>query len=182
MRVAAALGIAAAFLAIVMLGADEHPELALDDAVVFVGVFHDLLADLHVLFERLVAGVDHDTGKPFIDALLAELEGVPVIEMDRDRDVGETDGRLDEFLEVDRVGVLARALGNLEHDRSLFLLAGLYNRLEQLHVVHVEGAEGILPLQRLGKEVSRMCQWHSIVFRLLGIRMPAAGTADMRRY
>jgi hypothetical protein len=50
--------------------------------------------------------------------------------MDGDGDVGQADRRLDEFLEIDRVGVLARALGNLEHHRRLFLLAGLDDGLD----------------------------------------------------
>ena len=89
-----------------------------------------LLADLDVLLERLVAGVNHHAGEPFVNALLAQLEGVAVVQVDGDGDVGQADGGLDEFLEINRVGVLARALGNLEHQRRLFLFAGLDDGLD----------------------------------------------------
>jgi len=43
----------------------------------------------------------------------------------------------------------------LEHDRSFFLLAGLDNGLEQLHVVYVEAPIAYL-LECLGEEFSRV--------------------------
>ena len=55
MRVSAALGIAAAFLAVVVLRADEHAQFAFDHAIMFVRVFHDLFADFDIFLERLVA-------------------------------------------------------------------------------------------------------------------------------
>ena len=130
MRVSAALGITAAFLAVVVLRADQHAEFAFDHAIVLVRVIHDLFADLHVLLERFVAGVNHHAGEPFVNALLAQLKRVAVVQMDGDGDVGKADRRFDQFLEIDRIGVLARALGNLEHHRRLFLFAGLDDGLD----------------------------------------------------
>ena len=49
-RVNAALGITAAFLAVVVLGADEHAQFAFHDAVVLVGVFDDLACRLRHFF------------------------------------------------------------------------------------------------------------------------------------
>ena len=135
-------------------------QFAFDHAIVLVGVIHHLAADLDVLLERLVAGVDHDAGEAFVNAVLAQLEGVAVVEVDRDGDVGEADGGLDELLEINRVGVLARALGNLEHDWRLLLFAGLDDGLEELHVVDVKSAQRVFALQRLGEQVFSMCQWH----------------------
>ena len=157
MRVAAALRVAAAFFAVVVLRANQHAEFTLDDAVVLVRVLHDALADLDVLVERLMAGVDHDAGEPFVDALLAKLEGIAVVEVDGDGDGGQADAGLDELLEVNGIGVLARALGNLQHHRSLFLLARFDDRLEQLHVVDVKRAERVFALERLGEQVFGMC-------------------------
>ena len=67
-------------------------EFAFDDAVMFVGVFGDAMADFDVLFERLMACVDHDAGEAFVDALLAEFESVAMVQVDRDGDVGQADG------------------------------------------------------------------------------------------
>ena len=156
MRVATAFGITAAFFAVVVLRADQHAEFAFDHAIMFVRVFDDLSADLDVLLERLVAGVDHHAGEAFIDAFLAEFEGIAVVEVDRNWDVGEADRGFDQFLEVNRVGVLPRAFGDLEHHGRFFLFAGLDDGLEQLHVVDVERAEAYLPLSALANR-SRVC-------------------------
>src|SRR5581483_6665004 len=123
----------------------------------------------HVFFERLVAAVNHHAGEPFIDAILAQLECIAVIEMDGNRDIREADGGFDELLEINRVGVLACAPRNLQHDRGLFLLASLDDRLEQFHVVYIEGAERVFSPESLGEKVLGMSQWHSIRGSVLNI-------------
>ena len=139
-------------------------EFGFHGAVIFVRVFHDLFGDFDVLVERLVAGVNHDAGETFVNALLAQLERVAVVQMDGDGDVGQADGGLDELLEINRVGVLARALGNLEDERGFFLFAGLDDGLDEFHVVDVERAEGVFAFERLGEQVFGMCQWHKFMF------------------
>jgi hypothetical protein len=158
--VMAAGGMGAAFFAFVELRADQVAEFGFDGAIEFVGVFHDLAGDFDVLLERLVAGVNHHAGETFVNALFAQLEGVAVVQVDGDGDVGQADRRLDEFLEIDRVGVLAGALGNLEDQRRFFLFAGLNDGLDEFHVVDVERAERVFALQRLRKQFFGMCQWH----------------------
>src|SRR5579864_1424676 len=160
MRVAAALGITAAFLAFVVLRTDEHAEFALHDAIVLVRVVHHLFANLHVFLKRLVARVNHYTRKPFIDALLAKLEGITVVEMDGNGNIGKADSGFDEFFEIEGIGVLASAFGNLEHDRSFFLLASLDDGLQEFHIVDVEGAQGVFALEGLGEKLASMSQWH----------------------
>jgi hypothetical protein len=149
----AAGGMGAALFAFVELGADEVAEFGFHGAVMFVGVFDDLAGDLGVFLKGLVGGVNHDAGEALVDALFAKLEGVAVVEVDGDGDVGKADGRLDEFLEVNGVGVLAGALGDLEHQGGFFLLAGFDDGLNELHVVDVESAEGVFALEGLGEEV-----------------------------
>jgi hypothetical protein len=77
-----------------------------------------------------------------------------VVEVNGDRDVGEADGGFDEFLEVDRVGVLPGAFGDLEHDGGFFLFAGFDDGLEQFHVVDVEGAEGVFAAEGFGEKIT----------------------------
>src|SRR5881394_262317 len=178
MGVASAFGVATAFLAVVVLGAHEHAQLAFDHAVVLVRVVDHAFADLDVLVELLVAGVDHHAGESLIDALLAELKRVAVVQMDGDGDVGQAHGGFDQLLQVNRVGVLAGAFGDLQHHLSFFLFAGFHDGLEQLHVVYVESPEGVLPLQGFGKQVSGMCQWHSIDMVLLGRAARSRGHAQ----
>jgi hypothetical protein len=63
-----------------------------------MGVFDDFFGDLDVFGKGFVGGVNHDAGEAFIDALFAKFEGVAVVEVDGDGDVGEADGGLDELL------------------------------------------------------------------------------------
>jgi hypothetical protein len=60
------------------------------------------------------------------------------------------------FFEINRVGVLAGALGNLQHERGFFLFASLNDGLDEFHVVHVEGAQGVFAFERLGEQVFGM--------------------------
>ena len=168
--VMAAGGMRAAFLAFVELRADQMAEFGFHHAIVFVGVFHDFLGDFDVFLERLVAGVNHHAGETFVNALLAQFKRVAVVQMHGNGDGGQADGRLDEFFEINRIGVLARALGNLEHHRRLFLFARLDDGLKQFHVVDVERAQRVFALQRLRKKFSGVCQWHTIsLFSVFGL-------------
>src|ERR1041385_1352967 len=77
--------------------------------------------------------------------------------------IGKAHGSLDEFFQVNRIGILACALGDLEHDRRLLFFTGLHNCLKQFHVVDVERADGVLPFKRLGEKFSSMGEWHRSV-------------------
>ena len=127
-----------------------------------VRVFDNFLGDFDIFLKRLVRGVNHHAGKTFINALFAQLEGVTVIQMNGNRNIREADGGLDEFLEINRIGVGTCALGNLENERSFFFFASLDDGLDQLHVVHVERAESVFAFERLGEQVFGMCQWHKL--------------------
>src|SRR5437868_1388867 len=105
MGVATAFGITAALFAIVVLSAHQHAEFAFDDAVMFVGVIDDAFARFNVLIEWFVAGVDHHAGKAFIDAFLAQFEGVAVVQVDRDGDIGKADSGFNELFEIGGIGV-----------------------------------------------------------------------------
>ena len=60
MGVNAALGITATLLAVIMLRSHEHAEFALNDAVMFVGVFDHFSAELDILVERFMAPTFHE--------------------------------------------------------------------------------------------------------------------------
>ena len=65
----------------VVLDAGQHAQLALDRDVVLVGVLDDLAGQLDVLLEGVVRAVDHDRREAGVDAGLAQLEGVAVVEV-----------------------------------------------------------------------------------------------------
>ena len=109
-----------------------------------VGVLHHLLGDLDVLGKGLGGGVNHDGGKAAINAGLAGLKAVAVIQVEHDGDLGAlNDGGLHQLHQVGVVGVGPGALGDLEDHRGLLLAAGLGDALDDLHVVDVESADGI---------------------------------------
>src|SRR5881396_1131457 len=95
MSVNTPLRVAAVFFAVVMLSANQHPQFALDDTVVFVRVFNDPYAQSNVFFEREMTPVNHDAGKTLIDTFLAQIERITMIEMHCDRDVGKANSRFD---------------------------------------------------------------------------------------
>ena len=60
------------------------------------------------------------------------------------------------------MGVVAGSFGDLEHHGRLLLLAGLDDGLEQLHIVHVERAKGVLAFERFREQIVGVGQWHSV--------------------
>jgi len=73
-RVMTLLGIVSSFLAFVELRADQLAQFPFHHAIVLVGVINHALANLDILLERLVAGINHHARKTFIYAILAQLE------------------------------------------------------------------------------------------------------------
>ena len=59
MSIATALGVAAAFFAIVVLSPHEHTEFAFDHAVVGMSVIDHLAAEFDIFFKRIVRSIDH---------------------------------------------------------------------------------------------------------------------------
>ena len=161
-------GMRAAFFTFVKLRADEVAEFGFDGAIIFVRVFDDFLGDLDILLKWFVRSVNHHAGETFVNALLAQLERVAVVEVNGNRDIAQANGGLNEFFEINRVGVGTRTLGNLQHQRGFFLFASLNDGLDEFHIVDVESAEGVFAFECFGEQVFSMCQWHKFI--VLGFR------------
>ncbi len=135
--------------------AGEHAQFGLDRHVVLVRVVDDLLRELDILVERQGAAVNHDRAETRIDAALARLEAVAMIEVKHDLRIlaaeflGVGHRTLGHVAQNRRVGVLARTLRNLHDDRRLRLDGGLNNRLHLLHRVEVERRNRITALDGL---------------------------------
>ena len=120
-----------------------------------MGVLDDLLGDLDVLLEGQAALVDHDRGEAAVDTTLAQLEAVAVVQVDDDGQVeaggllGVFDGSLDQVHQIDVLGIGASALGNLQDQRRALFDGGLGDALDDLHVVHVESADGVAAIVSL---------------------------------
>ena len=96
-----------------ILDAGQYAQLALDGNVELVGIVYDLLGEGYVLLIGQRRTVDHNRREAHVDAALAELERVAVIEVQADGDVlsqllGILDGTLSHVTQQGLVGVLAR--------------------------------------------------------------------------
>ena len=137
-----------AFLAVLnshfVFHAGQSAQLSLDNNAVVMGILNDLLGQSDVFLEGLGGGVDHNGGETAVNAALAQLEAVTVVQVQSDGDFGIfNDGSLDQLHEVRVVGVGTSALGNLQDDGRLQLAGSFGDALNDLHVVDVESADGV---------------------------------------
>ena len=164
-RVAARLGdevdhflrlrVVADFAGDLVLNAGENAELRLDGDIVLVGIGDNLLRELHVLVVGKRRAVDHDGRKTGVDAALAGLERVAVVEVKDDLRLlaaellGVFDSALGHVAENRGVGVLAGTLGDLHDHGRLRLDRCLDDGLHLLHCVEVERRDRVAALDGL---------------------------------
>ena len=139
--------------------ARENAELGLDGDVMLVRIGDDLLGELDVVLERKGRAVDHDGRETAVDAALAGLVAVAVVEVKNDLRLlaaellGVLHGTLGHVAENRRVRILARALRHLHDHGRLGLDRRLDDGLHLLHRVEIERRDGITALHRLGKHL-----------------------------
>ena len=114
-------------------------------------VIHNLLGDGDVLLKGFGGGVDHNGGKAVVDAGLAGLKAVAVIQVQYDRQAGLDLGSLDQLYQVGAVRIGAGAFGNLQDHRGIALLGSLGDTLDDFHVVDIESADRIAAFVRFLK-------------------------------
>jgi hypothetical protein len=137
-----------------VLHTGQYAQLAFYRHVELVCVVDHLLGERHVLLIGEVRTVDHHRREAHVDAALAKLERVAVVEVQNDRNVlaqllGIFDGALSHVAEQGLVGVFARARRHLKNYRRRSLHASLNDGLHLLHVVEVECRDGITALDGL---------------------------------
>jgi len=144
----------------IILNTGQRAQLSLDDDAVIVGVLNDLLGDLNILSERLGGSIDHDGGKAAVNAGLASLKAVAVIQMQTDGQASLDDSSLDQLGQISVVGISASALGNLQDEGSVDFHSSLSDTLNDLHVVDVESTDGVAAVISFLKHLSSSDQWH----------------------
>ena len=164
--------------------AGEDAELGLDRHVVLVRVVDDLLGELDVVLERKRAAVDHDGREAGVNAALASLVAVTVVEVENDLGLlaaeflGVLNGAFGHVAENRGVRVLAGALGDLHDDGRLSLDRGLDDGLHLLHSVEVERGNGVTALDRLCEHFLGVDETKLLVadhFRFLLVIFPIFG-------
>ena len=132
-----------------------------------VGVLHHLFGEGDVILEGLGGGVDHDGGKAAVNAAFADLKIRAVIEVQGDGQAGIGLGGLHELDEIDVLGILARAGGHLQDQGGIHLRCGLGDALDDLHIVHVERADGIAAFIGFPEHFLRRYDWHDITLLIV---------------
>ena len=141
--------------------AGQGAQLRFDHHAFVMGVLHDFFSQLDVLRKRLGGSVNHDGGESVVNAGLAGLKGISVVQMQHNGDLGAfNDGGLYQFHQIGAVGIGPGALGYLEDYGSLFLAAGLGNALDNFHVVDVKGSDGIPSVIGFFEHLGRSDQCH----------------------
>ena len=125
-----------------------------------MGILHYLAGDGDILLEGLAGRVDHHGGKAPVNAALTGLKAVAVVQMEHDGQAGLNDGGLHQLHQIGVVGIGAGALGYLKDQRGLQVGRSLGDTLHDLHVVDVEGADGVTAVISLFKHFLGSYQWH----------------------
>ena len=144
-----------------ILNAGQGTQLGLHHHAVVMGILHHLTGQGNVLGKGLGGGVDHHGSEAVLNAGLAQLEAVAVVQMQGDGQAGLDDGGLHQLLQIGAVGIGPGALGHLQDQGGLQLGSGLGDALNDLHVVHVEGADGVTAVIGLLEHFLCCNQWHN---------------------
>ena len=145
-----------------VLNAGKLAQLALHHNTVVMGIFHYLAGHSDVFLKAQLGAVDHHGGEAAIDAVLADLKAIAVVQMQGDRDIGIGHSGLHQFGEIDVLGIFAGAGRNLQNDRGLLQLGRFGNALYDLHVVDIESADGVAALIGFTEHFLGSDQWHNI--------------------
>ena len=157
MRVGGILGTDLHFI----LNAGQSAKLRFHDNAVVMGILHHLAGDLNVFRERFGGGVDHHRGKAVLNAGLAGLKAVTVIQMQHDRQACLNNSSLYQLFQIGTVGIGTRTLGYLKDQGSFQIGRSLSDALNDLHVVDVESTYGITTVIGLFKHFLRSYQRHN---------------------
>ena len=127
----------------------QDAQFGLYGDIVLVSIVHHLLGEGDVFLVREGGGVNHHGAETHVNAALAQLEAVAVVQVEHNLGMlpaqlfGIFHSTLCHIAQEGLVGVVTGTLGNLENHRALGLGAGLDNGLKLLHVVEIESGDGV---------------------------------------
>ena len=127
-----------------------------------MSILYYFLGQSNVLLVRQRRCVDHHARESEVNAALAKLEAVTVIQVQTDlrmlpaKLLGIFYSTLCHVTQQRLVGVVASAFRNLQNNRALCLSRSLDDCLKLLHVVEVECRDSIAPLDCLGEHLTRV--------------------------
>ena len=138
----------------------EHTELSLYRYVELMSIFYYFLGEGDVLLIRQVRTINHYRRETEINAALAGLEAVTMIQMKNNLGMLPTEFfsvlycTLSHVAEKGLVSILTSTLGYLKNNRTLGSSRSRNDCLELLHVVEIEGRNSIAALDCLCKHLA----------------------------
>ena len=144
----------------VIFNACQLTKLALYHNAMRMRILDDLAGELHILLIRLGGAIDHNGSKAAVNAAFAGFKIRAVIQMQSDRKAGFGHRCLDHLHQIVVMRILARAGGDLQNNGRIELFACARDALNDLHVVYIEGADGIAVVIGLFEHFSGSYQWH----------------------
>ena len=143
-----------------VLDAGQLAQLAFHHNAPGVGIVHHLLRHGDIFFKAVFAAIDHNRGKAAVDAGLAHLKVFAVVQMQRDGQLRIQNGCLHQLGEINMLCIFPGAGRDLQDHRRALQLRGFRDALNDLHIVYIEGADGVAALIGLLKHFFRCDQWH----------------------
>ncbi len=136
----------------IFLDAAEFTEFGFNAQTFGMGAIDDAFGDGDIFLKRLVRGIDHDGAvKARVDAIVASRL-VAVVKMDGINGVGEDFlGGANDGFDHPFIGVIPRALGELDDEGCLGFDAALEEAHGLLGVIDVIGADGVFPVGKFEK-------------------------------
>ena len=128
-----------------------------------VSIFHHLAGQSDILSKGLGGCVDHHRGEAVVNAALAQLKAVAMIQVQADWQTRFNDGGLHQLHQIGAVGISPGALGHLQNHRGIELGGGAGDTLNDLHIVYIECTDGVAALIGLFEHFLRSNQWHRYI-------------------
>ena len=127
-----------------------------------MGIFDNLLCNLHIFFKRMLGTVIHDGRESAVNAGLADFIGRAMVKMKGRRDFRIIlKGNLYKAYNIFLACIVTGAFRGLENDRGLLFLGSFHNALDDFHVVHIESADGVMTFVSFLKHFSSSNKRHS---------------------
>ena len=154
-----------------VLNAADGADLGLDAHTMSVCKGHQLFRLFHVLFNGIVAAVEHDGGEAGLNAGLAALVGAVVqMQSNGNSDAHGIDHGADHGGNGLETGhVLTSTLGNAQNDGALHFLAGGQDCLGPLQIIDVELRHTVVAIACLEQHFGCIYQHYSLPPKIIGV-------------
>ncbi len=108
-----------------------------------MGVIYNLFGQGDVVLKAVLGAVNHHGGKTAVNAGFADSKILAVVQMQSQIQSAVLNGGLHQLHQINMLGIFACAGANLQNQRRFCFLGGFSDALNNLHIVDVEGSDGV---------------------------------------